>query len=219
MSECGSFARVAAPATARRRPAFLTALIVVGLCAGGFGAMYAVGSSLPLLGERDGYVKAARDAAERQVPKLATDAPKASMVDLVGKQAEVVYARRNAQLPLAALDLVVSLLLFAGCARALQLKAWGWSAWLLAVTASVPYQLLDLMLGLAVLRDLSSQLASVVPEASTPAGQFAQAWLSLQALGALIKAGLLLLYYVVCAMYLRRAQTRALFASDAATAE
>jgi hypothetical protein len=130
---------------------------------------------------------------------------------VVEKQADLVYSRRGVALPMAAMSFILSLLLFAGCARAMRGLAWGASAWSLAAVASLPYQILDAAFAVVQVHDLSTALDGM----TTGAVMFAGARGSLQILFAVVKGALLAAYFVVCALYLRRPAIRALFTSSA----
>lgn len=129
---------------------------------------------------------------------------------VVEKQADLVYGRRGVALPMAAMNFILSLLLFAGCARAMRGLPWGASAWSLAAVASLPYQLLDVAFAIVQARDLSAALDGL----SSGAVLFGSTRGSLQILFAAVKGGLLAVYFVSCAVYLRRPSIRALFTSS-----
>jgi hypothetical protein len=85
---------------------------------------------------------------------------------------------------MAAMDFILSMLLLAGCLRALRGTAWGWSAWKFACLLFLPYQALNLLHAIKLNELQPAYLA---------------AW------------GVACLYYVISFWYLRRPQIAALF--------
>jgi hypothetical protein len=194
----------AAPARRRTRPTFLFVLAIAGAILGAFGAMYAIATSPVLFGPRDAYVKAFREATVKSLPPIA---PVPQMEAMAEREADVRYGRRNAQLPLNAIALIVSCLLFAGCTRALRGQAWGAAAWSLAATVAIPYQLLDTAMMLVMARDLEAAFRTL-PQ---PLGFLRIASLELEVMLKVIVTGLEIVYFGACIMYLRLPTVRALF--------
>jgi hypothetical protein len=197
---------VPVPPNAKRttRPRLLFAAGVIGVILGGFGATYAITTAPLLIGSRDGYVRAFRDRLALEAPP---DTPAADVATTAEKEADARYARRNAELPLMAVELIVSCLLFAGCTRALRGDAWGASAWALAATVAIPYQLLSTALMIVQARDLE-RVCVTLPQSLSLARLV---WLQLQTLGGLTLAGGKLLYFAGVLFYLRRPSVKALF--------
>jgi hypothetical protein len=83
--------------------------------------------------------------------------------------------------------------------------AWGLSAWSFAAAASIPYQLLDLLLTLVMGRDVARG-AAMVP----PMHRLAQ-------LGSILLCGVAILYYGICVIYLRTPAVRRAFSGGAGT--
>lgn len=171
---------------------------------GGFGAMYSIASAPLLLGTRDNFVRTFREASMRQLPSVA---PPAQLEQMAEREADARYNRRNAQLPLLAIELIVSLLLFAGVTRALRGQRWGVAAWSLAATVAIPYQLLDTALTLVQSRDLEAIFMALPP----PLNFLRVASLELQTMLGVIIGGLEIAYFTACLLYLRRPSVRALF--------
>ncbi len=194
----------AAQVRPRTRPALLVVLAIAGSILGGFGAMYAIATTPVLLEPRDDYVKALREATVRSLPTIA---PTPQLEAMAEREADVRYGRRNAQLPLNAIQLIVCCLLFAGCTRALRGQAWGAAAWSLAATVAIPYQLLDTAMMLVMTRDLEAAFRTL-PQ---PLGFLRIASLELEVMFKVIVTGLEIVYFGACIMYLRLPSVRALF--------
>jgi hypothetical protein len=184
----------------------LTLLAAVGLVLGCAGALYSLVNARMMLEGRDRYVATYREAAERQLPATTEGISREELGRLFESVAEAVYARRGVALSLAAMDLILSLLLFAGCARAMRGQLWGLSAWSLAAAASIPYALVDTAYSMMKTRDVA-----VVVEGAGKLGDLGRAWLSLQTMGTLLAMSLQILYFGACLLYLRRPSVRQLF--------
>ncbi|HEY7957353.1 MAG: hypothetical protein ACHQ17_11550 [Polyangia bacterium] len=197
-----------------KKPRLLVVLGALGLVLGAFGIMFSVAQASSLLVSRDDYVTAIREAAEKQIgnlpPKLGT---KDELTQLMEKRADVVYSRRKVALPLAAVNVILSFLLFAGCARALRGQSWGLSAWMLAALASIPYNLIDCALALVQSNDLRVAFHG----ASGPLGEFARQWVSVESMTAMLKTSVELLYFGICVVYLRRPEIQARFTPPPST--
>jgi hypothetical protein len=175
-----------------QRPALFYILAAFGLVLGAFGGMSSVSNGLSLLMTRDEYVSASRETAEKLAPPAQDD-----LLKLVERQADTLYSRRNVALPLAAMNFILSTLLFLGCGRAMRGQAWGWSAWQLAATASNPYTILAGAFALVQARELQSVLEPSL--------------LLIQRLWAEVKTAFELVYFVTVSLYLRRPAIRQLF--------
>jgi hypothetical protein len=226
------------------RPALFSLLAFLGLVIGSSGAWVSIERARGLLQSRDRFVAAARAAADSKLPPaharptapdsadagassttaVASDTPASSslftelfgtlsrdeVLRIVEKQADLVYSRRGVALPMAGMNFILSLLLFAGCARAMRGLAWGASAWSLAAVASIPYELLDVAVAVVQARDLAGAFdgtSGVVVVGSS----------TLQIGLVALKAAILSVYFVSCAVYLRRPAVRALFTSSEKT--
>ncbi|MDB4969384.1 MAG: hypothetical protein JWN44_5073 [Myxococcales bacterium] len=191
------------PATTRRtvRPALFYVLAAFGLVSGAFGAQSAIITGLSMLAPRDAYVHA---IAARNEP-LKSLIPPAELERWSVREAEARYDRRNAAIPLSGVGLILSCLLFAGCLRAMRGDAWGLSAWSLAASASIPYQLISTALAVATTRDLTT-----IFSAAPATVMMLVAKLQLEMLGALVLGGLALVYFGTCVLYLRTVGVRRL---------
>jgi hypothetical protein len=176
------------------------------MAVGGFAGLYAVAAAAPLLQPRDQFVA----AWQEQARLLLSIQPQKEVPDrdaferVIEREGDAIYARRGAALPLYAMSLILSGLLFLGCARMLRREAWGLSAFELAAVANIPYHLLDATFGVIQARDLAKVAAAAgvaLPE------QRAYAGASL----VILKSALAILYFGGCALYLRRSAIRALF--------
>ena len=105
------------------------------------------------------------------------------------------------------MNVILSFLLFAGCARALRGQSWGLSAWMLAALASIPYNLIDCALALVQ----SNNLRLAFHGAAGPLGEFARQWVSVESMTAMLKTTVELLYFGICVVYLRRPEIQARF--------
>jgi hypothetical protein len=179
------------------RPALLYVLAAFGVVAGGYGSLASLTSGLTLLQSREVFVQTiqARDRT------LETFIPKGDLERFSQREGQVRYARRNAALPLAAVGVILSCLLFAGCARTMMGDPWGLGAWSLAAAASIPYHLITTALILVTTRDVAQAVADspVVP------------LLPMERLGAMVMAGLAIAYYGACLLYLRSSTVRSRF--------
>jgi hypothetical protein len=185
-----------------QKPPLFYILAAFGLVLGLFGGMSAISNGLSLLMTRDEYVSATREGAEKLAP-----AAKDDVLHMVERQADAVYSRRNVALPLAAMNVILSGLLFLGCGRALRGQAWGISAWQLAAAASIPYTLLACAFALVQARELRT----VFEETPGPLGALSGSILAMQRLLTLLKTTLELIYFAAVWLYLRRPAIRQLF--------
>lgn len=198
----------ASPTATAQRPALLYVLAAFGLIAGAFGAQHALTTGLTLLGPRDAYVRVVTQRNEA----LKGLVPPADLERFSEREGEARYRRRNAALPLCAVGLILSCLLFAGCMRAMRGDGWGVQAWSLAATASIPYQLIATALAVVTSRDLTRVLGDA-PSTS----MMLVAQLQLEALGALVLGGIAILYFGACVLYLRSAGVRRRFSDGGRT--
>lgn len=194
--------RVTAARARTERPALLYVLAAFGLVTGAFGAQNAVATGVALLAPRDTYVRAI--AAHNEPLKAMVPAAELERYGL--READARYSRRNAALPLAGVGLILSCLLFAGCLRAMLGDGWGVAAWSLAAAASIPYQLLSGTLNYLLGRDLLRVLADAP---STAMLLVAQAQFETYAARAL--AGIGVVYFAACLLYLRTRTVRSSF--------
>jgi hypothetical protein len=192
----------------RARPTLLSILAVVGIVLGACGTMYALSSAPLYLGSRDAMVRLYRETAAKSASSLT---PADQLELMAEREADVRYRRRNAQLPLTGVTLIVSCLLLAGCSRTLRGQAWGVEAWTLAAMMAIPYQLLDTALAVVQAHDLEAAFITL----PRPLNLARLMWLDLQTLGSVLAGGLEILYFAACLIYLRRPAVRALFTRDA----
>jgi hypothetical protein len=178
----------------------LFVLAAFGLVLGGFGGMYALATGTQLLQTRDALIAHVKEQAER----LGADEQTTARAQ---KEADAMYDRRGAHLPLVAANAILSWLLFLGCGRALRGNLWGFSAWKFAAAASVPYTVLACAFSLVQAGDFRA-IYSSIPGAE---GAALMLQLGLQRLGGLFLAAVELIYFVACVLYLRRPSIRALF--------
>jgi hypothetical protein len=183
------------------KPALFYVLAAFGLLIGSFGGMFALSKAAPLLGSRDQYISAYREFAEK-LP--GHDAQSLKMAE---QEADAIYSRRGVALPLAAMNLILSTLLFLGCGRALRGSPWGLSAWQLAVVASLPYTLLASAFAIVEAREIA---------AAMPHDAVVELGVQLSILRTAIFDGLAIVYYLVCILYLRRPAIRKRFLPPAA---
>jgi hypothetical protein len=197
-----------------KKPPLLVALAVIGLLLGGFGSVYSIATVQSFLRSRDAFINDVRDEIDRLVPSADKLAPREQLTRLVEKEADAVYSRRNAALPLAAMNFILSLLLFAGCGRALRNDQWGLSAWTMAALGSIAYTALDCAFSLVRTNDL----LALSKEPGLPDVLVTSAWAAarLQRLVSIGRAGIEILYFALCVVYLRRASVRRLFVSPPA---
>lgn len=199
-------------------PFSFRALSLVGLLLGAFGAFYSLAAASPLLASRDQFVEAYRETAERELANYPATPPapvpgstlrpfsRDELMAIFGKQADLLYSRRGVALPLAAINFILSVLLFTGCVSARRRQIWGLQAWELAALGSLPYLILECGFALVQAHDL----AALQGDASAPANLLSQ----VQVMLGLGKLTLETFYFAACLWLLRRAQVRALF-SDA----
>jgi hypothetical protein len=191
------------------RPKFLVVIAAFGILLGGYGVLNAIATGTTLLLPRDAYIKAHHDEAEKNLSG-ATPELRDTLVQIAEKQAAAHYGRRGVALPLAAIDLILSFLMMAGCLRALRGLGWGASAWSLAAKLIIPFMILDSAFMIVQTRDL----VPILSEAPQPLGGFAQMGLSLKMMWTFVKSTFVILYCGTCVIYLRRPSIKALFRSD-----
>jgi hypothetical protein len=195
-----------------RAPRLLVVLALLGVVLGAHGLYGALGDALLLLSKRDDFVRL-RIKQRLKPPaadKNALSPPPATQEavrELVEREAELEYARRNVLLPLAAMGLILATLLFLGCARALRGEAWGLSAWTLAATLAIPYHVLDAFGTQSLLYALHESARGV----AGPLGAMRLGEVRLLSMQHLFGTVLGLTYYAACALYLRRPAVLRLF--------
>jgi len=177
---------------APEKPPLLYILAALALLLGSFGTLFTVSRAVPLLLSRDQFVSEVRHSAER-LPL--------NVNDVAEKEADVVYSRRGVALPLAAMNLILSVLLFLGAGRAMRGSPWGLSAWHVAATANIPYTILATVFSLVQTRELRAVMPDVAADAVA----------GVLSTGAIFWGGLEVLYFAACVLYLRRASIRSLF--------
>jgi hypothetical protein len=181
------------------RPALFYVLAAFGLVIGAFGTRNAVVNALSMTAPRDVYVRAIVELNQSFKPMI----PDAELETWGKREGETRYDRRNAALPLAIVGGILSALLLAGCLRAMRGDPWGLSAWALAASAGIPYQLISTALAVATTRDLTTVFAQA------PASvMMLVAKLQLEMLGALVLGGLAIVYFGSCVLYLRNIRVR-----------
>jgi hypothetical protein len=190
------------------RPATLPALVYVlaafAVISGSYGAMRALGTAAMYAKPREVYLQLVTANNDGLKPFVGA----AELEKYDAREADARYGRRNAALPLAIVGLILSGLMFAGAMRAMRGDDWGRSAWSFAATASIPYQLLNLGLGVVMARDLAKAVAELPPMAQLLVGGG-------QMLASIVFCGIAVLYYGVCVIYLRTPGVKRAF-SDAA---
>jgi hypothetical protein len=176
----------ASPPKPARQPALLYILAAFGIVAGGYGSFNAVQSIALLLKPQEVFVESYVETARL----LDTTASAKQSEHANRALGEATYERRKAALPLAAVAVIVSCLLFGGCIRAMMGDRSGLGMWALAATAGIPHQLLWLAFGLLTLRDLghAAELA---------------AYVHLWRLGMLLSCALAVGYYAASLVFLR----------------
>jgi hypothetical protein len=202
--------RTGAPMAARMAslPPLIYVLAAFGVIAGAFGATQAIANAGLLLKPREAYVDL---IAARNELMFKPMVPAADLERYGVREAETRYGRRNAALPLAAVGLILSSLLFAGCMRAMRGDAWGLSAWTLAASASIPYQLISTALDYVIASDVTRAFVGA-PASAMPLAMHLQT----ETLGSILMGGLSTLYFAACVLYLRNPSVRRRF-SDGGT--
>ncbi len=182
-----------------RLPPLLKLLASIGIIFGALNALSATSIARLLLSDREEFIASFRDQAGQPA---ASPSPSPSPEPVVSpspsptpeplfsmtpaeQAADRLFSLRGVILPLAAIALILSLLMLAGCLRTLRGSAWGLSAWTTACIAAIPFQFLN--------------AASAIHEAGELPGVLILGWA--------ISCG----YCGVCVIYLRRAKIRALF--------
>jgi hypothetical protein len=196
-------------ATTTTRSATLPALVYVlaafGVVSGSYGALRAVGTAAMFAKPREIYLQVV--TANNKGLEQFVSAAELEKYD--AHEADARYSRRNAALPLAGVGLILSCLMFAGAMRAMRGDGWGLSAWSFAAAASIPYQLVNLALTVVMARDLSKAVAELPAMAQLLVG-------GAQLMASMLFCGIAILYYGVCAIYLRSAGVRRAFSGGAA---
>jgi len=185
-------------------PALVYVLAAFAVISGSYGAMRALGTTAMFAKPKEVYLQLVTANNDGLKPFVAQ--PELDKYD--AREADARYGRRNAALPLAIVGLILSGLMFTGAMRAMRGDDWGRSAWSFAAAASIPYQLLNLALGVVVARDLAKAVAELPPMAQLLVGGG-------QMLASIVFCGVAVLYYGMCVIYLRTPGVRRAF-SDAA---
>jgi hypothetical protein len=179
-----------------RKPILFMLLAGIGILLGSISAMYSGSVGAWFLMDHDSFVStyleapgvAELNASPSPGPSLSpSPSPTSSLLPNrapAEQAAETLYSQRGVVLPLAAMDVIISLLLLFGCLRALRGDAWGLSAWSIACLVTIPYELLNAV----VLMHQSHELP----------------------LHLLLAWAINSLYCVTCLLYLRRPSIRAL---------
>jgi hypothetical protein len=186
-------------------PALLYVLAAFAVISGSYGAMRALGTAAMFAKPREVYLQLV--TANNEGLKPFVSAPELEKYD--AHEADARYARRNAALPLAGVGLILSCLMFAGAMRAMRGDGWGVSAWSFAAAASIPYQLLNLALGVVMARDLAPAIAALPAMAQLLVGGG-------QLIASVVFCGVALLFYGLCVIYLRTPTVRRAFSDVAA---
>ena len=126
---------------------------------------------------------------------------RAQLLAVTEAVANAVYSRRGLLLPLVVMNLILSLLLFATCARTIRGLPSAMSGWSWVVMLSVPYQLLDCAAQLVQSREQLHAMDAVGASAALTFDLRSKLELGVQ--GTILATGFLVLYYVVCWLYLR----------------
>ena len=191
-----------------KRPASLTALAWIGLFLGMFGSLYGLASATPYFSSRDAFVEQRRADVERQLSgRPPADPERQQAVQTVERAADAIYARRGAIIPLSLLNFVLSMMLFVGCGRALRRMPGALSLWALAAALSIPYTGLDAVLGWLQTRDLDL----IFRDANDALGLIG---IRMRNLLTLFKAGIEIVYFAICVVYLRRPELKRLFSTE-----
>lgn len=185
-------------------PALVYVLAAFAVISGSYGAVRALGTAAMFAKPREVYLQLVTANNDGLKPFV----DQAALEKYDAREADARYGRRNAALPLAIVGLILSGLMFVGAMRAMRGDDWGRSAWSFAAAASIPYQLLNLALGLVMARDLAKAVAELPAMAQLVLGGG-------QMLASIAFCGIAVLYYGVCVIYLRTAGVRRAF-SDAA---
>jgi hypothetical protein len=192
-----------APRTATL-PALVYVLAAFAVISGSYGAMRGLGTAAMYAKPREVYLQLVTANNDGLKPFVGA----AELEKYDAHEADARYGRRNAALPLAIVGLILSGLMFAGAMRAMRGDDWGRSAWSFAAAASVPYQLVNLALGVVMARDLAKAVAELPAMAQLLVGGG-------QMLASIVFCGIAVLYYGVCVIYLRTPGVKRAF-SDAA---
>jgi hypothetical protein len=183
-----------------RKGRFFTFLGTCGLLIGLFGILYSLADATSQLASHDDWIAAFhRPLDSLDETKLPPGVHKDDLIKVADQQAETLWARRGTALPLAAINLILSLLLFTGCMRALRSDPWGLSAWRMASVVSLPYLALDGLFQIVQAHEVADVLAAA-PAAIAPTPL---EWLAQRRLQTFGRVGVELLYCVVCLLYLR----------------
>ena len=185
-------------------PALVYVLAAFAVISGSYGAVRALGTAAMFAKPREVYLQLVTANNDGLKPFVA----EAALEKYDAREADARYGRRNAALPLAIIGLILSGLMFVGAMRAMRGDDWGRSAGSFAAAASIPYQLLNLALGLVMARDLAKAVAELPAMAQLVLGGG-------QMLASILFCGIAVLYYGVCVIYLRTTGVKRAF-SDAA---
>lgn len=197
------------PAPARPKlPALLYVLGAFGVLLGLGGSWVDFHTCKIVLETRDAYVGGViesyhlqRDAGIFKVP--------AEQEETLTKVADAYYSRRYAALPLAAGGVLIGWMLAMGALRAMMGDKNGIALWSWAVLAALPFCMLSALLGLLTANDTLQALSGA------PNAEVLQAAEMLNKGRIVVQMVLGSLYYVACALYLRKPALQARFSDGA----
>lgn len=154
------------------RPRLLVVLAVIGFLHGTLGIVTALSSFVTLTGSHDAFTAEVRRQADKLVPKAEPGKPTDELATVAVRKAEALWTRRGVLLPLAAGNLIASILVVLGCSRIWRpdspdrpdggrRRSWARSAWQLGCLVGLPLLALQTLVEIAHARDLAAAVSDL----------------------------------------------------------
>ena len=191
------------------RPRLLVVLAVIGFLYGTLGIVTALSSFVTLTGSHDAFTAEVRRQADKLVPKAEPGKPTDELATVAVRKAEALWTRRGVLLPLAAGNLIASILVVLGCSRIWRAegpdlrRSWARSAWQLGCLVGLPLLALQTLVEIAHARDLAAAVSDLT-------GPFATSLKDVQLATAVVwlRTSIVAIYLLGAAAYLDGAPVR-----------
>jgi hypothetical protein len=151
------------------RPRFLLPLALIAFLYGGVGVVSSWGTIAMLTTPHDELISAMRESHGSVFPFLAQVGTEDDQRRMAEREAEVLWARRNALIPLSVCNIIACTLILLGAMRSLRKNArtaWGCSAWQLGALLAIPCAVLDCLLSALCAREVLAAIAGATDPVS-----------------------------------------------------
>jgi hypothetical protein len=152
-----------------KRPSFLLPLALLSFLYAGIGVIASWGQIAMLTAPHDEIIKAVRESSGSLftlVPQVGTEEDQRRFAE---RDAEVIWARRNAIIPLSVCHIIACTLILLGAGRSLRKSpraAWGCSAWQLGALLALPCAALDGVISILCSREQLASMANATDPVS-----------------------------------------------------